>query len=132
MERGVGDDAWVNLYIGIPFVPGGRDGICLDCYGLVKQVYQDVLKINLPDWVTDSEIDWEGERSGSLVMIDRPEPMCLIRVPRSGNMPDHWGIFVGGGVLTMGARNSCFISLNKFMETNPYASFYHYVDGAIQ
>jgi peptidoglycan DL-endopeptidase CwlO len=40
----------VRDFIGIPFVYGGRDKATgLDCYGLVKTYYRDVLGIDVPD-----------------------------------------------------------------------------------
>lgn len=39
---------WVNNYIGIPFVSGGRDKTGCDCYGLVRLILQNEYNIELP------------------------------------------------------------------------------------
>lgn len=38
---------WSRAYIGLPWLPGGRDAQGCDCYGLISQVYQDVAGIAL-------------------------------------------------------------------------------------
>jgi len=45
--------SWSDRYIGIPWRDGGRhdDGIAgLDCWGLLRAVYADRLRIDLPSW----------------------------------------------------------------------------------
>jgi|KBSSwiStaDraftv2_1062776.scaffolds.fasta_scaffold1531016_2 cell wall-associated NlpC family hydrolase len=40
---------WAAKYIGIPYCLGGREPGGLDCYGLVKLIYQAERGIHLPD-----------------------------------------------------------------------------------
>ncbi len=45
-----GDMHWVINYFGIPYVDGGRDEKGVDCWGLVRLIYQKEFKIELPSY----------------------------------------------------------------------------------
>jgi cell wall-associated NlpC family hydrolase len=42
--------SWASEYVGLEFVDGGRDRRGVDCWGLVRLVYLERLKIVLPDF----------------------------------------------------------------------------------
>lgn len=42
--------SWIDKYVGIPFVDGGRDRRGCDCWGLVRLIYQNELKVELPTY----------------------------------------------------------------------------------
>jgi cell wall-associated NlpC family hydrolase len=70
-------------YIGIPFEYGGRDSESLDCYGLVKQLYKEVNKVDIKDVKSASDLKmiamqmtgcsylWKKtqEREGTVVLL---------------------------------------------------------------
>ncbi|WP_164681912.1 C40 family peptidase [Fuscovulum blasticum] len=48
---------WWEAYVGLPFVDGGRGPDAYDCWGLVRQVYADLLGIDLPSYGEISAMD---------------------------------------------------------------------------
>ena len=115
---GIGTAQWVNDFVGIPYEVGGRSFLSIDCYGLVALVYRNKLGIELPDWVTDTEVDWDGDR-GEWLDIEKPVDFCILRTERTGSMPDHFGLFIGGGVLSAGLPSSSFVSLRSYLMRHP-------------
>jgi hypothetical protein len=119
---GIGDASWASNFIGIPYEVGGRSIEGLDCYGLVCLVYHTILGITLPDWVTQTEVDFEGTQ-GELLDIEVPENFCLVITPRNGGLPDHFGVYFAGGVLSVSGPSSCYVPVDRYMVMNPEAKF---------
>jgi len=103
--RSLGDLAWINDYIGIPYVFGGRDWHGLDCYGLVKLIYQEEYGITLRDWATDQmELKDKAKAIESVVCSGEWED---IESPMDGDFvichrqraAYHIGLYYGGGVI---------------------------------
>lgn len=106
-ENGVGsDDEWVKAYIGLPFLEKGRDRAGLDCWGLIRLVYAEQLRVALPAWVEGyadtrpgpdtaahlaacaesfAEVPAGGERPGDILLF------------RTGPHLSHVGLCLGGG-----------------------------------
>ena len=103
--KSLGDCGWLNAYVGIPYVFGGRDRSGLDCYGLVKLIYQDQYGETLPDWQTDiqnlSIRDAEFDKAINGSDWDEHEEPCDgdFVVCRSKRLAHHMGVYFGGGVL---------------------------------
>ena len=103
--RTLGDMAWLNRYIGVPYVFGGRDMNGLDCYGLVKLIYLNHYGHVLPDWTTDvlnmrvraSEFE-NTVTSGDFTQKDEPEDGDLVICYRT-KAAHHMGIYYAGGVI---------------------------------
>lgn len=103
--RNIGDLSWLNRYIGKPYKYGGRDLEGLDCYGLVKLIYQDRYGLKLPDWLVD-EIDLKG-RSGHIGSVVCSGAFTEMQDPADGDfavcyrtkLAHHIGIFYGGGII---------------------------------
>jgi len=103
--RSLGDMAFLNDYVGIPYKHGGRDWDALDCYGLVKLVYQEEYGIVLRDWATDAmDLREKSEAIASILCtgewqeVEEPEDGDFV-VCRRLRAAHHIGLFFGGGVL---------------------------------
>jgi cell wall-associated NlpC family hydrolase len=99
---------WANKFVGLPFLPNGRDENGLDCWGLVVKVYEDQLGIKLPqmDGAYESE-DAISLRRISVKMKEESQRWVRSVVPqiydvalmRWGSIPCHVGICIGNGYL---------------------------------
>ena len=66
---------WTDNYIELPFKHNGRDRLGIDCWGLVKLVYREILDIELPDYsgaLKDSSPETLNQLS-ELVKGERPK-----------------------------------------------------------
>lgn len=103
--RSLGDAAFLNDYIGIPYKFGGREWDGVDCYGLVKLVYKEEYGILLPDWLTDRlDIRDRTRRiqdqvcSGTWEDVDDPEDGDFVVCYRH-RAAHHLGLHFAGGIL---------------------------------
>ena len=118
--RTLGGAAWVNDYVGIPYVPCGRDWQGVDCYGLLKLVYRDEYNIDLPDWLVDpvdlrdvnKHIE-DAVTSGQFTETDTPADGDIVVCYRT-RAAHHIGVFVGGSVLHADKPNVVCEHLSKF------------------
>lgn len=68
------DRPWVEDYIGLPWLPRGRDRSGVDCWGLVRLVYAERLGIVLPLFDT----------------VGPSEPMAVARTVRRESAGTEW------------------------------------------
>jgi len=105
MSRTLGDLRWLNEYVGIPYVWGGRDINGLDCYGLCALLYKEQYDMILPDWI-GAEIDLRGREneiskavtSGDFTELQEPTEGCFVVCSRA-KVAYHIGLYFGGCVL---------------------------------
>lgn len=95
---------WLTDYVGIPFVPGGRErSEGLDCWGLVRDVFANQCGIDLPEYGEVSSTDLiAAARKVKSCYNERPWRMVIdpdrfdVAVMRlyTSNIPGHVGIMV--------------------------------------
>lgn len=96
------------MYIGLPYEDRGRTRDGVDCWGLVRLVYQDGFDIELPDYSelyvsaverreVQAVIDG-GEASGEWTRVEVPA-VCDLMVFRQGRTRSHVGLFVSSGLM---------------------------------
>lgn len=75
---------WPDRYVGLPFVDGGRSREGVDCWGLVRLVFAELVGITLPDYAEIAADDW---RRAARAMIDATASSTLIEVDASRARP---------------------------------------------
>jgi len=108
----------LDKYIGIPFESGGRDESGVDCWGLVRMYYSDIMKIDLPSLDGKYESAFHTEIVRDLVDITKPVIKAKpVEEPRSGDIavvklagiPCHVGVYLEPGYVLHAERgkDSC-------------------------
>lgn len=95
---------WVQEYIGIPFVSGGRDRRGLDCYGLIRLVLMEQYECTLP--LLDGKYDNALNLYDTSPLFFQQLPILTERIAgpqeralallEMHQLPCHLGLFCGG------------------------------------
>lgn len=108
---------WLNRWVGVPYVFGGRDidrDGGYDCYGLVMAVLREQCGVELPDW----HIEGQGAQATAKAVttavqsevasqracrVNRAQDFDIAVVQRT-HLAHHVGLVVAEGVLHIGAE----------------------------
>jgi cell wall-associated NlpC family hydrolase len=71
--------SWASEYVGLSFVDGGRDRRGVDCWGLVRLVYWERLKMPLDDFAAIKATDIRGVARAIVSSIDSREWLPVMR-----------------------------------------------------
>jgi cell wall-associated NlpC family hydrolase len=99
---GMSAPAWVNQYVGLPFAELGRDRAGVDCWGLVRLIYQEQFGVTLPSYTEAYRTTLDADEIGALVQGEARAwwaavPLTAARVGdvlvlRVRNQPMHCGL----------------------------------------
>lgn len=101
-------NVWNEKYIQLPYISKGRTFEGVDCWGLVRLVYQHELGIQLPSYTEDYESAEHGESAGAAVRqysqewlnIERGKEQAFdVVVINLKGHPMHCGVVVRPGVM---------------------------------
>lgn len=120
---------WLNKYVGIPYVNGGRDLSGVDCYGLIKLVYENEYGELLPDWLTDdislqdrSRLIEEQLQSGTWREVEMPHDGDIVVCARKAAY--HIGLHYDGYILhAMQGHGVVHQRLDVFMRNHKHVKF---------
>ena len=102
----VGEGGWTADYVGLPYADKGRDRDGVDCWGLVRLVYAELMGIELPShadgYVSAAELaDVTRAIRGNMrpwSPVARPHALDVVLLRIAGSEA-HVGLIVGGGFM---------------------------------
>jgi len=100
------DFQFFDNLVGIPYKVGCADLRAMDCGGLVKYVYKEMLDITLPDFLF--EVDPYTPKNVIKTFtkslkywheLDEPEYLSMVAMGRRGKLVSHCGVYTGDGMV---------------------------------
>lgn len=101
----------INDYLLIKHTPNGREYPYLDCWGLIVDVYREILDINLHDYTDLTQRDmskglmYERE-SGRFAEVKEPQDYDIVAFFINGRLY-HVGLWIGGRILHTSQQRNC-------------------------
>ncbi|WP_434712998.1 C40 family peptidase [Rhizobium sp. YTUHZ045] len=96
----------MERFVGIPYVPHGRNYGGADCWGILFLYYRDVLGIQIPSYTAEmAEVDFHRHEIAQLIAAEREQQWTEVSTPakgdcvlmRVGRDESHVGVFIGNG-----------------------------------
>lgn len=101
----------INDYLLIKHTPNGREYPYLDCWGLIVDVYREILDIKLHDYTDLTQRDmskglmYERE-SGRFAEVKEPQDYDIVAFFINGRLY-HVGLWIGGRILHTSQQRNC-------------------------
>ena len=101
----------INDYLLIKHTPNGREYPYLDCWGLIVDVYREILDIKLHDYTDLTQRDMNKglmyERdSGRFVEVKEPQDYNVVAFFINGRLY-HVGLWINGRILHTSQQRNC-------------------------
>lgn len=101
----------INDYLLIKHTPNGREYPYLDCWGLIVDVYREILGIKLHDYTDLTQRDMNKglmyERdSGRFAEVKEPQDYDVVAFFINGRLY-HVGLWIGGRILHTSQQRNC-------------------------
>lgn len=101
----------INDYLLIKHTPNGREYPYLDCWGLIVDVYREILDIKLHDYTDLTQRDMNKglmyERdSGRFAEVKEPQDYDVVAFFVNGRLY-HVGLWIGGRILHTSQQRNC-------------------------
>lgn len=124
----------LNEYIGLPYKDNGREKDGLDCWGLARLYYKEVLNIDLPSYSTEYSGQTNEnikelitQHKDSWIEIEKPVPGDLALFNILGE-PTHVGVYIGENKFlhVREGKDSVIESLLSQQWNKRFVGFYRY------
>ncbi len=129
------DVSLVNQYLGIPYKHMGRDKSGLDCWGLVKLIYKDILNITLWDIGEEYPENWSFKGKDLFMENYQKQWQCVTKTQawdvvllrNGGRVVNHAGIMLKKGTFIHCIKAGVVLSnVNEKIWKPQVAGFYRY------
>lgn len=117
-QLSLGCSEWTQNYVGIPYISGGRDRSGLDCYGLLRLVYAEILGIDLPSF-TESYLPTTERHELARILQEyrvRGSRAWMHLLPRRARPLDATLFRVAGEACHIGI----YLGQNRILHTRPH------------
>lgn len=131
---------WCARYVGLPYLPGGRDRNGVDCWGLAQMVWREVFGHDLPAYegpawvpgITDDVGAATRNYAEAFVKVAYGDERCGDGVViRMRGYPLHLALIVGDGMMLHidGSTDSCLEPYTAPRWRSRLVEFYRYDHG---
>jgi len=129
------DISLVNQYIGIPYKHMGRDKSGLDCWGLVKLIYKDILDIVLWDIGEEYPENWSFKGKDLFMenyrkqwkRVTEPQTWDVVLLRNGGEVINHAGVMLKKGTFIHCIKTGVVLSdVSEKIWKPQVAGFYRY------